>query len=54
VTNLQAAVEIYLASLPADEWRALVCRVRPPSESTSPSEARNIETASPGLGRNPQ
>jgi hypothetical protein len=32
MTNLQEAVEIYLSSLPADEWHTLVCRVRPPDE----------------------
>jgi hypothetical protein len=37
VTNLQEAVEVYLASLPAEEWRALVCRVRPPDEPAATS-----------------
>lgn len=32
VTNLEEVVEIYLASLPTEEWRALVYRVRPPNE----------------------
>jgi hypothetical protein len=38
VTDLKEAVEIYLASLPAEEWRALVCRVRPPDEPEPPSK----------------
>lgn len=30
MTDLQAAVEQYLASLSDDDWQALVVRVRPP------------------------
>jgi hypothetical protein len=43
VTNLQEAVEIYLSLLPADEWRALVCRVRPPDEPL-PAEPPALRT----------
>lgn len=42
MTNLQEAVEIYLASLPDEEWRALVYRVRPPDE---PEATPRIEHA---------
>jgi hypothetical protein len=34
--DLQSAVEDWVAGLPADEFRALVARVRPPDEPLPP------------------
>jgi hypothetical protein len=34
--DLKAALEDYLAQLPQEEWRALVARVREPSEPLPP------------------
>jgi hypothetical protein len=41
VTDLKEAVESYLAALTAEEWRALVCRVRPPDELVTTSRTEH-------------
>jgi hypothetical protein len=40
--DLQLVVEDWLAALPKDEFRALVCRVRPPDEPM-PAELQRRE-----------
>jgi hypothetical protein len=36
--DLQSAVEDWVAGLPADEFRAMVARTRPPDEPPPPAE----------------
>jgi hypothetical protein len=45
--DLQSAVEDWVAGLPADEFRAMVARTRPPTEPIPP------EPPTPAPGVNP-
>ena len=40
--GLQAALEQWLAEMPADEWTALKARVRGPEEAEAPNHPRQL------------